>query len=193
MQKFPLECFYIIKRFTHHNKIKDTLLSEINKSEYESLHEKKAEVDISKCDWHVSTNYNRDWFLSIKDMLFSDMLEMYADVGYDGFTLQEIWFQQYNKNSQHGWHTHSSNFTNVYYLELPKNSSRTQIVSPYDQSTIIELDVSEGDIVSFPSFVVHKGPRNNADTRKTIISYNTNVTYSDKIYGKNIGADNAFL
>ena len=188
MQKFSLECFYIIKKFKYHSQIKDYLLTEISDAECQHLYSENAEVNITKCDWHISTDYNRNWFKLLKDMLFEEMLDMYSQVGYDGFTLQEIWFQQYQQNAQHGWHTHSSNFTNVYYLDLPADSSKTQIVSPYDQQTVIELDVSEGDIVSFPSFVIHKGPKNNADMHKTIISYNTNVTYSDNIYDKNLGA-----
>jgi uncharacterized RmlC-like cupin family protein len=100
--------------------------------------------------------------------------------------MQELWFQQYYKNSQHGWHTHSSNFTSVYYLELENDAPKTKIVNAFNQKEIIELNVVEGDIVIFPSFVIHQGPKNISNNRKTIISYNTNATYSDKIYGQGL-------
>ena len=194
MQKFPLECFYTVKKFSNHSKVKDQLLLEIENSDYESPTFDAAEVDISKCDWHLSKDFTRKWFLYIKDMLLEDMLNIYSNIGYDGFTLQEIWFQQYFNNSQHGWHTHSSNFTNVYYVDLPNDSSKTQIISPYDQKTIIELDVKEGDIITFPSFVIHRGPKNNSADKKTIISFNTDLTYSDKIYASHLGEkNNAFF
>lgn len=193
MQKFPLECFYTVKKFSNHSKVKNRLLSELEKSDYTSPQFDRAEVNITKCDWHIATNFDRKWFLYFKDPLFQEMLDIYSSIGYDGFTLQEIWFQQYYEGSGHGWHTHSSNLTNVYYLELPENSSKTQIISPYDQKTIIELDVQEGDIVTFPSFVVHRGPKNNSSMKKTIISYNTNLTYSDNIYGKSLGDKHAFF
>ena len=192
MQKFPLTCCYSIQKFSQHENLKNIILSEIEKSDYTSPLFEKAEVDISKCDWNNAKDFTRKWFISLKDSLFTDMLSIYDSLGYDGFTLQEIWFQQYYNGSQHGWHTHSSNFTNVYYLDLPENSSKTQIVSPYDQKSIIELEVKEGDIVTFPSFVIHKGPKNMSN-RKTIISYNTNVTYSDKIYAQHLGEKNAIF
>ena len=114
------------------------------------------------------------------------ILDIYKELGYDGYTMHDIWFQQYAKHSKHGWHTHSANFTNVYYLQLPAGSPKTQIVSPYDQCNVIEVDVSEGDILVFPSFVIHKAPPNLLDETKTIISYNINATYSNNIYGKGI-------
>ena len=187
MQKTKLECFYSISKFEKHEQVKDNLLKLIAKADYTSPKFPNSEVDISRCDWHNATDYNREWFLYLKDNLFTSVLKQYNNLGYDGFTLQEIWFQQYYKDSEHGWHTHSSNLTNVYYLELPENSSKTLIVSPYDQETVIEVNVQEGDILCFPSFVLHKGPKNQSSKNKTIISYNTNLTYSDNIYGRNLG------
>lgn len=184
MKKFHLDSFYTITKFKDHEQIKNGLLDLLADSPYSSPNFPSSEVNISKCDWHISNNFERSWFLFIKDQLLNQMLEIYKNVGYDGFTLQEIWFQQYLNNSGHGWHTHSSNFTNVYYLELPDDAPKTQLISPFDQKTVIEVDIAEGDIITFPSFVIHKGPVNRSLKRKSIISYNTNVTYSDQIYGK---------
>jgi hypothetical protein len=41
-------------------------------------------------------------------------------------------------------------------------------------------------LLAFPSYVLHKAPKNNSDKRKTIISYNINVAYSDDMYGENL-------
>lgn len=187
MKKIHLDCFYSISKFKYHEQVRDNLLNLISNSKYSSLNFPKAEVNISKCDWDISNDFNREWFLHVKDYLFEDMLDIYKNLGYDGFTLHEIWFQQYLTGAEHGWHTHSSNFTNVYYLELPDNSAKTRLISPFDQKTVIEVDVKEGDIIVFPSFVIHKGPKNQSLNKKTIISYNTNVTYSDDIYNKHLG------
>jgi len=193
MQKKKLDSFYSISKFKYHEQVKDNLLDLISKSSYETLFNPKAEVNISKCDWHCSTDFTRNWFLFLKDYLFEDLLKTHEELGYDGFTLNEIWFQQYLNNSEHGWHTHSSNFTSVYYLELPPDTPKTQIISPFDQKTILEIEVTEGDILMFPSFVIHKAPINKSQNKKTIISFNTNATYSDNIYGKNIGDNNAIF
>ena len=36
----------------------------------------------------------------------------------------------------------------------------------------ITVDAKEGDIVIFPSFINHRAPKMQSDTRKTIISFN---------------------
>lgn len=187
MAKFHLECFFDISTFPYHRDVRSELLNYINNSDYKQIIHNSAEVNISRCDWHKAKDFQKLWFRYIQENLFNAMLKIYRDLGYDGFTLHEIWFQQYEHESMHGWHTHSCNFTNVYYLELPDEGSKTQLINPFDQKTVIELDVKEGDIVVFPSFVIHKGPKNLSQKRKTIISYNTNVTYSDNIYANHLG------
>lgn len=186
MKKYQLDCAYLISQFDHHLNLKNILLDQIEKSEYENPRHSLAEVNITKADWHISSNFNREWVKTIHPLLAEKMLEMYKELGYDGLTIHEIWFQQYQRNSQHGWHTHSSNFTNVYYLELPDSAPKTQIVNPYNQKDIIEIDVKEGDILVFPSFVIHRAPINTGTDKKTIISFNTNAVYSDNIYGKGL-------
>ena len=187
MQKKLLDCFYSISKFSEHEQVRNNLLELISRSEYTSPKHSKSEVNITRCDWNNSSNFNRPWVIYFKDSLLRHMLEVYKNLGYDGFTLHDVWYQQYCTGSQHGWHTHSDNFTQVYYLEMPDDAPKTQLVSPFDQKTIIEVDVQEGDILSFPSFVIHKAPQNPSTKQKTIVSFNTNVTYSDDIYGQHLG------
>jgi ectoine hydroxylase-related dioxygenase (phytanoyl-CoA dioxygenase family) len=84
-----------------------------------------------------------------------------------------IWYQQYLKNSTHGWHTHSDNFTGVYYLEMDETAPKTQIIN---SNKILNLNVEEGDFVIFPSYLIHRAPINLSKNRKTIISFNFNVS-----------------
>jgi len=186
MKKYRLDCAYIVSEFRNHKLVKKELLSLIDHAEFESITDNGSETNITKADWHKAQDFGRDWVKLFADNFAEDILNVYQDLGYDGFTLHELWFQQYIQNSGHGWHTHSSNFTNVYYLELPKNSPKTQIVNPYNQTEVIEIDVKEGDLLTFPSFVIHRAPENTSPNRKTIISYNINATYSNEIYGKGI-------
>jgi hypothetical protein len=185
MKKHKLECVYTVKRFTYHKELKLALLSLLDTAKYENIVNAQVEANISKTDWFDCTNFNRDWFKFIKEPLTLEVLDIYKDMNYGGFRLNEIWFQQYLQQSEHGWHVHSANFTNVYYVELPEGTSKTQLIEPYS-GKLIELDVEEGDIVSFPSMVLHRGPPNTSDKRKTIISFNTDVIYSDDIYGQGI-------
>ena len=42
--------------------------------------------------------------------------------------ITNAWFQQYEKNSYHEYHNHTqTNFTNVYFLELPDTNFKTII------------------------------------------------------------------
>jgi hypothetical protein len=186
MVKYQLDCAYVISKFKYHNELKNNILSLIDSSSFDHVINSKAEVDITKTDWSISSDFSRKWVQYVSEPLAECMLEIYKELGYDGLTIHELWFQQYQQLAEHGWHTHSGNFTNVYYLEMPNTTPKTQIVNAYNQSDIIELDVNEGDIVVFPSFIIHRAPKNLSNDRKTIISYNTNATYSDNIYGKGL-------
>ena len=88
-------------------------------------------------------------------------------------SLDAIWYQQYVENSSHGWHIHDGQFTGVYYLELPKSSPKTEFIHPFSNN-IDRVRAKEGDVIFFPSHVIHRAPTNNKE-RKTIISYNFNL------------------
>jgi len=185
MIKNSIHCEYSVIRIPYHDKVKSHLLTLLDDAEFSSPHVPGAEVQISKTDWHLCTNTQRPWFQYFKDEFLDTLLSIYRNLGYGGFRLNEIWFQQYLTNSQHGWHTHGSNFTNVYYLELPKDSPKTELIEPFTKKRFY-LDVEEGDLVTFPSFVLHRTEPNLSVNRKSIISFNVNSVYSDDIYGQGI-------
>ena len=191
MRKYKLDCAYVISKFEFHDELKSSLLDLIRDSNFESPKNIRAEVDITRTDWKYSSDMSRSWVQYLARPLMDQLLPMYQELGFDGFKINEIWYQQYSKTSQHGWHTHSSNFTNVYYLDLPKDSPKTKLVNGYNQSEVIELDVEEGDMVIFPSFIIHSAPPNLSNHQKTIISYNVDATYSENIYGKGIKENHA--
>ena len=168
--------------------IKSELLRRIDESDNEQVVELESETDIAKSDWFQASDFSsRKWVKYIKQYLVPDLLEMCKSVGFDGFKMWEIWFQQYCKTNGHGWHTHSANWTSVYYLELPPDAPKTQIVNPYTQN-IIEVDVEEGDMLMFPSFILHRAPLmpNESSIRKTVVSYNIDGIYSNEIYGQGV-------
>ena len=90
-----------------------------------------------------------------------------------------MWFQQYEKNSFHEWHTHTQcQWSSVYYLEFPKGSPRTVFVNPINNTDTFDVDTEEGDIITFPSFIVHSAPKVESNKRKTIISFNSDIGLS---------------
>jgi len=186
IKKFHIDCQYLIHKLPEHKKIKNKLLSLIDKAENKRVFDEGSETDISKADWfHAGEFSKREWCEFLKPFLVPVVIEMCKELGFDGFKMWEIWFQQYYNKDSHGWHSHSANWTNVYYLELPENAPKTQIVNPYTKE-VLTIDIKEGDILMFPSFILHRAPPIENDVRKTIISYNLDSLYSNEVYGKSI-------
>ena len=81
--------------------------------------------------------------------------------------IHNIWFQQYEQHDKHDWHTHTeSQFTNIYYVELP-DGEKTEL---FDE---VDIDIKEGDILSFPAYIFHRSKPNISNQRKTVISFNS--------------------
>ena len=57
-------------------------------------------------------------------------------------------------------------------MELPEKSTKTELINQFSQNEKITIDAIEGQIVIFPSFIIHRSPRIIEDVRKTIISFN---------------------
>jgi hypothetical protein len=172
--KFKLDCFYSINKFKRHSSCKNLLLNLFEEQENESVEIQEGYYtdNIHKLDWGQKSNWNRKWVTIFKPLLSEHFIETSSELGFQDIIFDAIWFQQYIKGGTHGWHIHNSNFTGVYYVELNENSSKTQLVDPFTQSTIITPNVTEGDILIFPSSVIHRAPKINDDKRKTIVSFN---------------------
>jgi hypothetical protein len=69
----------------------------------------------------------------------------------------------------------------VYYLDLPDGTPKTELIDPWSRE-VITMDVQEGDILTFPSFVIHRAPVNKTATPKTIISFNSDTEIDGATY-----------
>lgn len=176
----------VITSFKNHLDIKNELLKKIEVANSNSPKDKTSEVNISRADWFDAQNMKRDWVSFFTKYASEDLSKNYLDIGFDSVRINEIWFQQYYSGSEHGWHSHSANFTNVYYLELHEDSPKTLLLNPINRKEIIEVEVKEGDLLTFPSYVLHKAPKNESKNRKTIISYNVDCFYTNDLYGKDL-------
>ena len=176
-----------IKSFKEHAQLKYQVLDAISKQEnFEHMIAFKS--DISKCDWSTSRyDGEREWLKIINYPLAIHLNKWCATMGYQTFGITEIWFQQYATGGQHAWHTHSNNFTNVYYVNLPEGGAQTEWIDPTTKH-VHTFDVHEGDIITFPSWVIHRAPINESTEIKTIISWNMDVSVQDidaaGIYGE---------
>lgn len=178
IEKNHLDAMYTVSTFEKHYEVKDQLLKMFETCESQRELSKNLSLDIYRSDWFNNEDLEREWvkfFLSSFDKEFSDICK---ELGYTEYKYMQVWFQQYLTNGIHDWHTHSGHFAHVYYLELPEDGPKTVLVNPYTQAEYIIPDVREGQIITFPSWVIHRSPRNESEKRKTVVSMNFEVRYS---------------
>lgn len=164
----------LIYKVKNHNKLKDVILYNIDKMGNHSLNEKfnehKQASCISNTDWHLDSNLFRPYYDTICPIIKNNInvlkrkLKLNCDLN-----LVNYWFQQYQNGDYHEWHNHYGYYSSIYYVELPKDSVKTTF-KIMDKK--YEFEVTEGDIISFPSMLYHKSKPNKSNKRKTIVSFN---------------------
>lgn len=169
------KCPLIISKFNKHFELKEQLLRLLDKENSHSINPTITENDsITATDWNFNNDDQRNYLKFIKPYIIDTMMESFKILKPTGLVFGNFWFQQYYENDLHGWHVHKNcHWTNVYYVELPFNNLKTEILKPGSTETI-DFDAEEGDIISFPSFLYHRSPINTNKQRKTIISFNLN-------------------
>jgi|TARA_R100001163_G_C5000306_1_gene149683 hypothetical protein len=192
MLKFKLDTPCTLGSFEKHNKVKTKLISLIKDTECDAL---KSNNDlIHRVDWNRSADKNRKWVKYILPYLQKYFDKCANKIGYEEASVTNLWFQQYNKNGKHGWHTHAENYTGVYYVKFSKDSAKTELINPFSQNKKIIINAKEGDIVMFPSYVIHRAPEQLNNSEKIIISFNINFlkilpelfVKINKLKGKNL-------
>ena len=172
MKKIRINDCICHSKIKEHLEIRDSILSEIDKTSDSDLEQKDSFYtdSISKLDWDISDKLDRPWVKIFLPVFIKNLKQVIDNLGYAKVVIQNIWYQQYLEGDTHGWHIHDDHFTGVYYLEFPDGCSQTEIISPYNLKAV-KIDVSEGDFVVFPAHYIHRGLPN-GNKRKTIISYN---------------------
>lgn len=174
VRKSLLESFYTIGKLPVHTELKDQILQSLSQSKTDTLvmQDSYYSDSVNKLDWSQARDFTRPWVQLLKPHIETYLNKLAVALGYQSAIIEEFWFQQYVTGNAHGWHTHGSNFTGVYYLELDEASPKTEIIEPSRQNKKIVMDVNEGDILMFPSYVIHRAPVIENNIRKTIVSFN---------------------
>lgn len=153
---------------TTHKKIKNNLLNLIDKIPMSCI--KSSGEHISKTDWNLSEEFKREYLNIFYDNIKTLMNRICKRLNTNKWQIHNTWFQQYEINDWHDWHNHErTNFSAVYYLELPNEQLNTKFFNNK------EVKVSEGDVLFFPGFLLHRSPINKY-SRKTIIAFNCSFT-----------------
>lgn len=155
-----------INNFKKINKKLLSLISTIKNNKYNT-----DKDSIHNTDWNLPKNFERKYVDYFVPIIRPYLNEIAKKLHSEKAVIDNIWFQQYKKNDEHSWHTHGlSNFSNVYFVELPLKSLATEILNVKD------LNLNEGDLLTFPSHLYHRSPINKTNKRKTIISFNCDFT-----------------
>ena len=180
-----------LNKLSTHEKQKEVLLDRIEKYKL-----KKNCLVAKSYDIHEETNrVYSDFQFSDAEQMFKDdffehkeLSELLANIGmsmnmniFGDFVVNRgnACFRQYGKNAEEKWHNQSSaQFTNIYFLELPDEKYKTEICGL--NGKLIEYEAEEGQILTIPSFLLHR-EKPNGPKRKTIISFNTD--YVSAKYG----------
>ena len=91
-----------------------------------------------------------------------------------------MWYQKYYQGVEHTTHCHGFNgWSSIIYVEFdPKVHESTMFYSPFTGLSpngnveTCQINIKEGDMVLFPSSILHDAPLNRSDTRRTVVSYN---------------------
>ena len=179
------DCICHGKLIDHHI-IHERLLNEINSSDNEPIIQKGPGYysTVSRADYNHMNSFERSWVKKFIPSLFVSVEKILSQAGYKiegkrGVDFIDIWFHQYLEGDTYGWHVHTHQFSGIYYLEFGKSSGKTQICSPFSFKTK-KINVKEGDIVIFPSHILHRALPNKSE-RKTVISFNFNLTPETKL------------
>lgn len=128
----------------------------------------RQENNIFKTDYFVKSR--GEWYNFFKEKVLNEFsiwfLQKYKA---NAFICDKCWYQIYEKNNFHETHTHAgTNFTNVFFLQLPNQNLKTNF---HNKS----YSADEGDLISFPAFVPHNSKINIYDKHKIIISFNSSL------------------
>jgi len=149
-----------------HNRYKDQLLKLID--EMPNL----PFEGVTKTDWPLPQSFKRKYLeLFYAKVIRSSMNKLQDHFKAGKWYIGNAWFQQYDKDSYHQWHNHTStNWTNSYFLELPDAQFKTEIKN---ENEILEYEIKEGQLLCFPAYLLHRS-KPNGNKRKTVIAFNSN-------------------
>ena len=174
MELVKLNTYCAISHIKEHLKIKNKLLELIDSVSQNKLVDENDKI--SNTDWHLpKTNERRIYSDLFFETIMPYLNETYEKMFYKEFHIVNYWFQQYLQNDTHHWHNHGDvAFSNVYFLELP-NNEQTEFYDIKTNEIISDLDIKEGDLISFPGIMHHRSKPLLSNERKSIIAFNINV------------------
>ena len=155
--------FGFYKKISVNNKIVNKFLRVI-----ESDEEGKESGPISKTSWNTGGKIRGDL-----NKLFEEYLRKKIERRLGKVKVLDLWYQTYRSNSGsfHDWHIHpDSDYSITFFIKMKKDKS---LLTEFNINGKIKKPwFGVGDCVIFDSRIVHRGPPNNTDSDKIIVSSN---------------------
>ena len=134
----------------------------------------------------VAEGYYSDYCIKEKKIysdrffeILSPTLKKFGEMIERPFNIPDLWAQRYIKGgASHQCHNHGAlGFSAVFYASLGKTDRGTRFICPFNDSVDgSNIDyvpkVKEGDIIFFPSFLMHQSTPTIDDTERIIFSFN---------------------
>tara|TARA_R110000823_G_scaffold213201_1_gene343152 strand:- start:96 stop:602 length:507 start_codon:yes stop_codon:yes gene_type:complete len=161
---------YKVNNFQNHKNKLINLINKIPKTIIELPGEK-----ISHTDWQIPKTMEREYIQYFLDNIFKDFAKQLCfKFNLQSISLKNMWFQVYKKGDFHETHRHpDAHFANVFFINLPSINLKTKIYSL--NNDIIEMNIEEGDILTFPAFLKHESIENTFSEEKIVISFNIDI------------------
>ena len=172
MKFYNLNSFYIVSDLKEHQENKYKLLTHLNHMPHSGINDDND--SIIKTDWNLDRNIPRDYYDVFYDMISPVLDEMALKIKHKKWNIDNYWYQIYSKNNTHSWHGHNkTNWTNVYYLHLENKTAATQLYDIREEKILDDIEVKEGQLLTFPAHVLHRSPPNEKGL-KVVIAFNCN-------------------
>lgn len=172
LKKSQLPAHVFVSSVENHHELKPLVLASLR--DFGEFSYRSAHNSISNTDWHLAPNVIRPYLELVLQPISQHVEAVRLANNYTSSSVGRCWFQQYKKGDFHDWHTHGEcMFSSVYYVDLPDGSPKTSFLLDGKEFSI---DVREGDILTFPSFLAHRSAPNPSDRAKTVFSFNSNFS-----------------
>lgn len=105
-------------------------------------------------------------------------LDEFNDIYPHEFTIHNVWGQRYTRGGYHPLHNHGAlGYSAIVYASLESDHQPTSFFAPYIdfiEGDVIEYvpEVKEGDIVFFPSALMHQCKAVQSDSERVVFSFN---------------------
>ena len=168
MKQIPQSYPFYLYDVPDHTNLKAQVLESIRSMEVHPLSDEGQRI--SNTDWHLGREYDRPYYFHLVELFDTHSRKLVETSGVPTtLSPPNYWFQQYKEGDYHEWHIHPNRlFANVYYIDLPTGASKTSFKVG---DNVFEVEVKEGQILTFPSCFLHCSKPNPTGV-KTVIAFN---------------------